>query len=255
MGREQADRALFNEVARRYAKKDIAPSSSLARKSQLLSAIAPVLKRTTSLGTVVEIGCGVGAPALYLNGHYENYIGIDQSERMIKAARELNRNTHQTEFIAANVKSENLPPNTADTILSVGALHHMTPLDDVMDSLNRIARPGAFLVVIEPQNNNPLIQVMRWTRGIIDPSYSQEQVFFSTEELKNLFTRHGITELEVDFQGFLTPPFAQVIIPPQILTAHLVRLTIRSEKWLHANMPNFLKQFSFNIVVIGRFTE
>jgi SAM-dependent methyltransferase len=255
MEREQADRTLFNEIARRYAKKDIAPSSSLARKSQLLSAIAPVLKRTTSLGTVVEIGCGVGAPALYLNGHYENYIGIDQSERMIKAARELNRNTHQTEFIAANVKSENLPPNTADTILSVGALHHMTPLDDVIDSLNRIARPGAFLVVIEPQNNNPLIQVMRWTRGIIDPSYSQEQVFFSTEELKNLFTRHGITELEVDFQGFLTPPFAQVIIPPQILTAHLVRLTIRSEKWLHANMPNFLKQFSFNIVVIGRFTE
>lgn len=255
MRREQADRTLFNEIARHYAKKDLAPSSSLARKSQLLSAVAPVLKRTPSLGTVVEIGCGVGAPALYLNGHYEHYIGIDQSEGMIKAAREFNQNTPQTEFIAANVKSEDLPLNTADTILSVGALHHMTPLDDVMNSLNRIARPGALLVVVEPQNRNPLIQVMRWARGIIDPSYSQEQVFFSTEELKNLFTRHGITELKVDFQGFLTPPFAQVIIPPQVLTTPLSRLAISIEKWLHANMPKFLKQFSFNIVVIGRFTE
>jgi SAM-dependent methyltransferase len=148
-----------------------------------------------------------------------------------------------------------MPRNVADVILSVGALHHMTPLDEVMVSLNRIARSVAFLVAIEPQNSNPFIQTVRWIREIIDPSYSQEQIFFSTDELKNLFTRHGITELEIDFQGFLTPPFAQVIIPPQFLTAPLVRLAIGIDKWLHAHLPTGLRRLSFNVVVIGRFTE
>jgi SAM-dependent methyltransferase len=255
MTREQTDRALFNEIAYSYAQKDSVPSSSLARKAQLLSALTLILKRISYLGTVVEIGCGVGAPALYLSGRYERYVGIDQSEGMIEAARAFNRNTPQTEFIAVNVKSETLPRNVADVILSVGALHHMTPLDEVMVSLNRIARPGAFLVAIEPQNSNPLIQMMRWIRGIIDPSYSQEQIFFSTDELKNLFTRHSITEIEIDFQGFLTPPFAQVIIPPQFLTVPLVRLAIGIDRWLHAHLPTGLRRLSFNVVVIGRFTE
>jgi SAM-dependent methyltransferase len=254
MEREQADCALFDEIAQCYAKKDVTPSSSLARRNQLLSAIAPVLEKTSSLGVVVEIGCGVGAPALYLADYYERYIGIDQSEGMIEVAVAFNRDMTCAEFIAANVKSENLPQNVADTVLSVGALHHMTPLDEVMASLNRIARPGAFLVAIEPQNCNPLIQVMRWVRGIIDPSYSQEQVFFSIEELKNLFMSHGITELEVDFQGFLTPAFSQVVIPPQVLTVPFVCLAIDIEKWLYSHLPKFLRKLSFNVVVIGRFT-
>lgn len=255
MSREKADRALFNKIAFQYARKDVVPSSSLARRSQLLLAMAPLLEGMVTLGTVVEIGCGAGAPARYLAGHYERYIGIDQSEGMVDAARVFHQDNPRASFIAENVKSEDLPQDAADVVLAVGALHHMTPLDDVMVSLNRIARPGAFMVAIEPQNGNPLIQAMRWFRGIIDPSYSQEQVFFSTEELEEIFTRHGITRLEVSFQGYLTPPFAQVIIPPQFLTVPLVRVAIRVERWLQVHLPRSLRRLSFNVVVIGRFSE
>lgn len=255
MSRERADRNLFNKIAFQYARKDVVPSSSLARRSQLLMAMAPLLEVKPSLGTIVEIGCGVGAPARYLDGHYEQYIGIDQSEGMVDAARVFHQENPRVSFMAENVKSERLPQDVADVVLAVGALHHMTPLDDVMVSLSRIARPGAFIVAIEPQNGNPLIQMMRWVRGRIDPSYSQEQVFFSTEELERIFSRHGITGLEVSFQGYLTPPFAQVIIPPQFLTVPLVRLAIRVESWLQAHLPQFLRRFSFNVVVIGRFSD
>ncbi|MGD1991913.1 MAG: class I SAM-dependent methyltransferase [Anaerolineae bacterium] len=255
MSREQADRALFNRIAFQYAKKDVIPSSSLARRTQLLLAMAPLFEVKPTLGTIVEIGCGVGAPARYLDGHYEQYIGIDQSEGMVDAARVFHQENPRVSFMAENVKSGRLPQDVADVVLAVGALHHMTPLNDVMVSLNRIARPGAFMVAIEPQNGNPLIQVMRWVRGKIDPSYSQEQVFFSTEELEEIFTRHGITGLEVSFQGYLTPPFAQVIIPPQFLTVPLVRLAIRVERWLQAHLPQTLRGLSFNVVVIGRFRD
>jgi SAM-dependent methyltransferase len=253
MSRERSDRRLFDEIAGRYAKKDLVPSSSLARKSQLFSAVQPLLDELSSLGTVIEIGCGIGAPARYLEGHYDQYVGIDQSEEMVKAAASFNERNPRAEFIASNVKSRDLPRDAADVILSIGALHHMTQLEDVLDSLARIAKPRAFLLVVEPQNGNPFIQAMRLVRGIVDPAYSREQVFFSEKELRKLLSGQGIAVLAVDFQGFLTPPFAQVVIPPQVMSQPLSRLAVLADTWLNAHLPSFLKKLSFNVVITGRF--
>ena len=253
MSREKGDRLLFNEIAGQYAKKDLALSSSLARESQLLSAVKPLLDQLPSLGTVVEIGCGVGAPAKYLEGHYDHYLGIDQSEEMIKAAALFNQGNSRAEFIASNIKSGDFPRNTADVILSIGALHHMTELADVLRSLSRIARPQAFLVVVEPQNSNPLIQAMRHIRGLVDRAYSRQQIFFSERDLIELLADRGITVLSVDFRGFLTPPFAQVVIQPQALSGPLSRFAVLADSWLDTHLPGSLKKLSFNIVITGRF--
>ena len=252
---EQADRDLFDRIASHYARKDSVVSSSLARKSQLLFAIKPVLDELPTLGTIVEIGCGVGASAKYLAGHYERYIGIDQSKEMIKAARVFGQDNSRVEFIVASAKSKNLPQNIADVILSVGALHHMTQLDEAVESLVKIAKPGAFLVAREPQNGNPFVQMMRWMRGKVDSSYSRNQVFFSQQGLRDLFAKYGITDISVEFQGFLTPPFAEVVMYPQILIASLSRAAIKIDSWLNMHLPGFLRKLSFNIVVIGRFTK
>ena len=254
MTREQADRDLFDRIARRYARKDVVASSSLARKSQLLTAIKPLLDESPNLGTVVDVGCGVGAPARYLTGHYERYIGVDQSEEMIEAAVAFNLDNPKAEFIARNIKSSDLQ-NVADVVLSDGALHHITELDEAMDALVRIAKPGAFLVVREPQNGNPLLQAMRWMRGIVDPSYSREQVFFSEGDLRELCSNHGVTDISVEFQGFLSTPFAQVVIHPQFLSVPLSRAAISADRWLDAYLPGPLKKLSFNIVVVGRFKK
>jgi SAM-dependent methyltransferase len=251
--REQADQALFDDIAARYARKDAVPSSALARQAQLLSAIKPLLDRSLNLGTVVDIGCGIGAAANYLRGHYERYIGIDQSPEMIARAKVFNRHCHQAEFLAENVKSRALLTDVADLVISIGALHHMTDLDGVMHALIGIAKPGAHLVVIEPQNGNPLIQMMRWIRGIVDTSYSTEQIFFSETDLRALFTDHNLGNLVVDFQGFFTPPFAQVVMQPQTLTVPLCRAAIRADAWLHRHLPRWLGRLSFNIVATGQF--
>jgi len=122
--REQADRELFDRIVGRYARKDVVVSSSLARKSQLIAAIKPLLDESPNLGTIVDVGCGVGAPARYLAGHYERYIGVDQSEEMIATATAFNQGNPKAEFIARNIKSSGLPQNVADVVLSDGALHH-----------------------------------------------------------------------------------------------------------------------------------
>ena len=254
MTRERVDRDLFDRIASRYARKDIVASSSLARKHQLLAAIRPVLDQLPNLGTLVDIGCGVGAPARYLTGHYERYIGIDQSAEMIEAATAFNRGNLKAEFTAQNIKSRDLPQNVADVVLSDGALHHITELDEAMNALARIAKPGAFLVVREPQNGNPLLQTMRWIRGIVDASYSREQIFFSEAGLRELLS-HNVTDIAVEFQGFLSTPFAQVVMRPQFLSVPLCRAAISTDRWLDARLPAPLKKLSFNIIVIGRFKK
>lgn len=252
---EARDQALFDQIATHYARKDIIQSSMLARRSQLWAAVASTLQGLPNLGTVVDVGCGVGAPAAYLSGQYDKYIGIDQSPEMIEAAQLFNRQLDNVEFMAANVKTAVLPPHTADTILSIGALHHMTELDGVVTQLAQIAKPGARFVVIEPQNGNPLIQLMRWLRGKIDKGYSTEQIFFSEQALESLFARNGITDLTTAYQGYLTPPFAQVILNPQAIFVPLSRLAIQIDNWLHAHLRGPLQKLSFNIVLTGTFSK
>jgi SAM-dependent methyltransferase len=251
VSREERDQALFDEIAASYARKDITPSSSFARRAQILHVVRPILAQLGDVGTVLEIGCGVGAPATYLTGHYQRYIGVDQSGAMIETARLFNRNQRNVEFIADNVKTAPLPDDTADVVLSVGALHHMTELDDVMQRLTRLAKPGALFLLIEPQNGNPLIQVLRRLRTQVDASYSSEQIYFSEQELRVLVERHGLRELDVTFYGYLSTPFAQVVLNPQALTLPLSRIAVRIDEWLYRNLRGPLCRLSFNIVVTG----
>jgi hypothetical protein len=96
---------------------------------------------------------------------------------------------------------------------------------------------------------------MRWLRGFLDSTYSREQVFFSRENLQNLFSSAGITDLSIAYQGFVSTPFAEVVMYPQTLIIPLSRLAIAIDCWLDVHLASSLKKFSFNIVVIGRFPK
>ena len=252
MGHEQKDKALFDQIARQYAAKDFTPSSAWPRQRQLLDAVAPLLARRHRLGTVVDIGCGIGAPARYLAGHYGRYIGIDQSDEMVALAQQLHHTLDRVQFIAGNIKQVTLA-ETADTILAVGALHHMTDLTEVMAAVYRMAKPNAQFLIIEPQNGNPLIQLLRTIRGYIDPRYSQDQHFFSEEQLLALFTPHYVTELRIRYQGYFSTPFAQVIFRPQAVAVPLSRLAVQVDSWLEQHAPSPIQPLSFNIIVAGIF--
>ncbi len=250
--KEQKDQALFDRIAWQYIRKDMIRSSLISRKQLLLDAVQPLLSQMNSLGVILDIGCGVGAPAKYLQGYYRKYIGIDQSEKMIEAARIFNRGNPRIEFIAGNIKTMKLSGEPADVILSIGALHHMTELDLVMDSLCRLARPKGFILAIEPQNANPLIQVMRRVRGWVDKSYSQDQVFFSRDELIDLFQRNGVRNLSFDYLGYFSTPLAEVVLYPQFFFSPLSRVAAGFDSWLINHLPEKLRKFSFKLAIRGQ---
>ncbi|MDD5439639.1 MAG: class I SAM-dependent methyltransferase [Candidatus Omnitrophica bacterium] len=255
MSRQNRDKALFDDIAVNYGRKDSVLSSSIARRAQLDHAIAPVMNATGPLDTIVDIGCGIGAQAVYLKGRYRRYIGIDHSGKMIEAARLFNRDIPNAEFIAREAEDPGLQPDTADLILAIGALHHMTDLDKTLDALRRIAKPGAFFVAVEPHNANPFIQCFRKARQLIDKGYSREQIFFRDKTLIDLLIRHRLDDLTVEYYGFLSPPFAQVIVNPQTIFAPLSRIAARADAWCAGHLPLFINRYTFNMIVRGRFNK
>jgi ubiquinone/menaquinone biosynthesis C-methylase UbiE len=250
---EQRERILFDQIAGKYARKDMMASSLIARKQLLVDAARPLLDGVNSLGVILDIGCGVGAPARYLDGCYDRYIGVDQSEKMIEAARVFHQGNTRVEFIAGNIKSLELPGDRVDLILSVGALHHMTDLDSVIKSLRRLSKPRGFILAIEPQSANPAVQLMRRVRGWLDKSYSSEQIFFSREQLADLFNRNGIRNVSFEYLGYVSVPMAEVVMRPQFVFTPLSRMAACADSWLAAHLPVPLKKFSFKIAVRGEF--
>lgn len=255
MSREIRDQQLFDEIAASYAQKDVAASSAAARAYRVQCAVDTVLAERDDLGVLVDMGCGVGAPAKFLYGRYQKYIGVDQSAELIAAAKTFTQELDNVEFIAGNAKETTLPDNVADVVLIVGALHHMTEMDVVLQEMRRIAKPGAYFTVIEPQNGNPFIQGMRWLRARMDGSYSEEQIYFAEAELTELFTRNGLHNLQVRYYGFASTPFAQVVMNPQAITTPLSKATVKMDGWMARHLPRPLQKFSFDIAVTGNFDE
>jgi ubiquinone/menaquinone biosynthesis C-methylase UbiE len=250
---ELSDQALFNRISDHYAKKDIVRSTKLARRAIVRRAIRPLLDQVGSLGTVVDIGCGIGAQMEYLGETFDRYIGIDYSEKLIDIGRRRFAERADVEFIAANIKEAPLPDKLADTVIAVGALHHMKDLGDVMAALHRLAKPGARFIAIEPQRGNPVIQAMRHVRMKLDRTYSTDQHFFSSDELYRVLELAPMTDTSIEFQGFLTPPFGQAGVRPQWVFLPLSVIACAAEPIVDRLLFGPLRRLSWNAVAYGRF--
>ncbi len=251
---EERDRELFDRIAKEYSKKDQVPSCRKAREYQLHTGMGALL--TKKIPLIVEIGCGIGASAEYMEGAFDSYIGIDYSEEQIRQARLAHTDQKGVSFIVKNVKEltpSDIPPT--DVVLAVGAFHHFTELDKAFSAITSVMKNGAWLVAIEPQRQNPIIQLLRFIRTKVDKGYSSDQIYFSGQELTGLLERNGFTDIEIQYEGFFSPPFAQVAFNPQWLFLPLSRLSILLDKVCDRILPAPLKRLSWNLVARARYSE
>lgn len=100
--------------------------------------------------TVLDIGCGTGSMARYLN--YSQYVGFDPSERYIQKGRE--RCYPNSTFIVGDARAvlPEIKEQRFDIVLMVGVLHHLD--DQTAISTLKVARQlmghTARLVTIDP---------------------------------------------------------------------------------------------------------
>ena len=246
--REASDRTLFDTIAARYGEKDLAPSSQPARRRRLEQSIsaAPVDR----IERVLEVGCGAGFGARYLRGRFEQYIGIDHSQRLIEMA--VRENSSEGVHFETRRVDDFDPPSSFDLIFMVGVLHHLEDATRSLETMVQWLTPGGYLVANEPQPANPLIRIARRVRVRCDSAYSTEQEEISAGELRGLFERAGLEEIVIMPQGFVSTPFAEVVLKPFSLMAPLGRFACAVDGLLEKRSYSWLRSVSWNLIGCGR---
>jgi 2-polyprenyl-3-methyl-5-hydroxy-6-metoxy-1,4-benzoquinol methylase len=254
MNRSFRDKELFEQIASAYAAKDIHLPSAIVRRHQLVDMVFKCLG-DTQMGDVLEIGCGAGFAAQYLKSQYKSYTGIDHSTKMIEIANTLHKDLEDTRFISMDVQARSLSPlfaTSVDTIICSGVLHHLENPLLAMKNVMQQAKPGGHFIALEPNNRNPIIQGLRFLRKKVDSSYSSDQKFYSPEELRLLLEQAGLTQINIRNEGYISPPFAQVIMRPAFIFSPLSRLALWCDQKLSPTVPSFLQLQSWNLVSHGR---
>lgn len=103
-------------------------------------------------GRVVELGCGEGVLAAAIAGHGCEVVGVDLSERKIRAARVAHPHIH---FLRSDIRELDLPAASFDTAVLAEVLEHVTegPGEEILLAAWRLVKPGGRLVVSVPNED------------------------------------------------------------------------------------------------------
>jgi ubiquinone/menaquinone biosynthesis C-methylase UbiE len=249
--REAAERLHYNAHAAAIAGRDLIPSNRIARQYRVREMIEPLLqKRNGSLGTVLDIGCGFGVGALYMEGCFDRYIGYDLSEEMIAIGRDFARDLPNVELDVGNAKDFTLPGEVADHVFVWGSLHHMPEADVAVKNIYRMLKPGGWVVAQEPRRGNPLFGAMRAIRMMVDRTYSENQEFYSREELCRMFASARFEEITTRAHGYLIPPLSLVVLKPQWIFKPLAQAAAKLDSALASLLPN--SRLSWNLTIYAQ---
>lgn len=244
----QKDKALFNRIAKSYAKKDLHQSSIIARKLRLKQTLAKAKLDNTI--DVLEIGCGAGFAAKYLERSYKNFTGIDYSDELIKYAN-LNNKKDNTTFISKDLYDYKTP-HKFDVLFMIGVLHHMVDMEKAMSVAKSLLKPGGFIIANEPQKANLIIHLLRLIRSKIDKSYSEDQEELSNNQLLDLFKSTDLKKINTYPQGFFSTPFAEVVINPQGFFKHISRIACSIDKAIEGSIGKYFSKLFWNTIIIGQ---
>ncbi len=100
---------------------------------------------------VLDIGCGNGHHLFAMDGYFRHATGIDISAGMVHAAERRMPATLDSfyDFFVDDAQIlAHVPDASKDVVLCVGALEHMPDKRAVLESVNRVLRPGGRFVCL-----------------------------------------------------------------------------------------------------------
>ncbi len=98
---------------------------------------------------VADLGCGTGSVVADLALHVRRVIGVDNSNEMLKAARQRTRGVDNVELHRAPLESLPLQDGECDAATLFLALSYVAEPARALDEMGRILRPGGKAVVVD----------------------------------------------------------------------------------------------------------
>ena len=109
--------------------------------------LKPLAKYTRDGDKVLDLCCGNGRLYQLFDGMSIHYIGLDQSEELIKRAWE---KFPGVDFSVGDMRELPFPDDSYDVIYSIAAFHHLANAEDrlkVLAEMRRVLKPGGRLVM------------------------------------------------------------------------------------------------------------
>lgn len=240
----ERDRSLFNAIAEKYAAKDLQPAHRYARRHRLEQTFSRLPTKADI--AILEVGCGAGFGAAYLEGRYRSYLGIDYASELIRYANEVNKRPGAS-FETCDVEALG-KERKFDIVFMIGVLHHLDKPASVLGQMRDVLKPGGWFLANEPQRGNPVVGAARAIRKRTDAAYSADQREYSASELVELYKQAGFVDILAFSQGLLSTPFAEVMMPAPHLASALSKASCAADRVLNP----IVGRLAWNIVVQGR---
>ncbi|CAN5525705.1 class I SAM-dependent methyltransferase [soil metagenome] len=152
---------------------------------------------------ILDLGCGDGVITAHLASLGVDVLGVDQSEDMLKAARDLGCAVRRISGEALDFDGE------FDAVFSNAALHWMTRVDDVIAGVGRALKPGGRFVAEFGGHGNvaAIATAMRATAAKYngDPALAHPWVFPSPEWYRARLESAGFTTRRIGLYPRPTP--------------------------------------------------
>ena len=104
-----------------------------------------VQKKIASCRTILDVGCGDGSFALFLDDGTKRIVGIDSANHCIEKARSV-ENVGSVEFICCSFKD--FTQNTSfDAVVFIASIHHMDMTKALQKAKSLMAPCGKLLIV------------------------------------------------------------------------------------------------------------
>jgi 2-polyprenyl-3-methyl-5-hydroxy-6-metoxy-1,4-benzoquinol methylase len=168
---------------------------------------------------ILEIGCGLGSNAFLIASKTgADVLATDLCVPFIRQARE--------KFSLPNLRYEvhdfncadQFEPETFDCVVGNGILHHLYPkLDDALEKIRHLLKPGGRIVFLEPNIYNPYVYLIfsyppLRRRARLEPCEMAFSKRFVAAKLKRASYRHT----RVEFKDFLIPGIPSFLIRPSV---------------------------------------
>ena len=154
---------------------------------------------------LLDFGCGVGNLYGQVAEFFPTaiYTGVDPSKDSIINAR--SRYHGDTDF--QEHSSKEWETNEYDLIFSSGVFHHIPDVKHtgLIDRLSSLLNKGGRLVIWEHNPLNPITQKI-----VRDCPFDEDAVFVPSKNLKNLFTRASLSNVQVIYTTFF-PKFLSTL--------------------------------------------
>jgi ubiquinone/menaquinone biosynthesis C-methylase UbiE len=137
--------------------------------------IEVVMRRAAELGhpqgreRALDFGCGLGRVTRPLAGHFDECVGVDISEGMVRQARELNADVPGASFVVnAADDLRRFDDESFDLVYSVIVLQHMPDrgaIESYIAEFCRVLRPGG-LAIFQLPSHIPKVFRLQWRRRL-----------------------------------------------------------------------------------------